>query len=184
MAEMTPARKRIAIAILMVGGVLTVERVIALGTEDDSVVAPAAPRPARAPSAARASAKNDAAAVALRLDRLDGRQATLKDPGDPDQAAQYQLFNATSWAPPPPPAPPAEPPPPPVAPPFPYAYMGKLQEDGAVTVFFTQGNRVIPVKVGDTVDSVFRIDQITSDAMSLTYLPLKQTQVLALGNSP
>ncbi|MBX9792743.1 MAG: hypothetical protein K2Y02_00445, partial [Burkholderiaceae bacterium] len=77
----------------------------------------------------------------------------------------------------------APPPPQPVAPPFPYAYLGGLLEDGVRTTFFTQGDRVLPVKAGDTVDAVYRVDQMTEKQMTLTYLPLNQSLTLALGNA-
>jgi hypothetical protein len=93
---------------------------------------------------------------------------------------QPPLFKEVDWTPPAP-REASTPPPKPVAPPFPYAYMGKLLEDGVTTAFFTKGNRVIPVKAGDTVDAVFRVDQMTSQQMKLTYLPLNETLVLALG---
>ena len=184
MAAMTPMRKRISIAIVMIGGALIAERVIALSGDDGDadVVVPA---PAKStPSAARKSAKAAAASVSLRLDRLDDRQHALQDTDGTDPAPPPGLFNATSWAPPPPPAPPPEAAPAPVAPPFPYEYMGKLLEDGVLTAFFMQGNRVLSIKAGDTVDSVYRVDQMTGEQMNLTFLPLKQSQVVRLGNTP
>ena len=40
--------------------------------------------------------------------------------------------------------------------------------------------RVLPVKAGDTVDAVYRVDQMTETLMTLTYLPLNQSLTLAL----
>lgn len=186
MAAMTPMRKRISIAIVLIGGALIAERVIALSGDDGDadVVVPAPAKSTSAPSAARKSAKAPAASVSLRLDRLDDRQQALQDTDGADQPPPPGLFNATSWAPPPPPAPPPEAAPAPVAPPFPYEYMGKLLEDGVLTAFFMQGNRVLSIKAGDTVDSVYRVDQMTGEQMNLTFLPLKQAQVVRLGNTP
>ena len=185
MATMTPVRKRISIAIVLIGGALIGERVIALSGDDgDAVVAPAPAKRASAPSAARASATTAAVSASLRLDRLDDRQHALQDVDGADQAPPPGLFTSTNWAPPPPPPPPPEPPPAPVAPPFPYEYMGKLLEDGVLTAFFMQGNRVISIKSGDTVDSVYRVDQMTGEQMNLTFIPLKQAQVVRLGNTP
>ena len=92
-------------------------------------------------------------------------------------------FDPTAWQPLPSKAQAAaaaEPPPVPVAPPFPYAYLGGLTEDGVRTTFFSEGERVLPVQAGDTVDAVYRIDQMTETQMTLTYLPLNQTQTVAL----
>ena len=185
MAAMTPMRKRISIAIVLIGGALIAERVIALSGDDgDAVVVPVPAKSTSATSAARKSAKAAAASVSLRLDRLDDRQQALQDTDGADPAPPPGLFNATSWAPPPPPAPPPEAAPAPVAPPFPYEYMGKLLEDGVLTAFFMQGNRVLSLKAGDTVDSVYRVDHMTGEQMNLTFLPLKQAQVVRLGNTP
>ena len=185
MAAMTPARKRIALAIVWIGGALIAERVIALsGDSGEEVVAAVPAKRTSAPSAPRTSAKSTAASASLRLDRLDDRQHSLQDTDAADQAPPPGLFTSTNWAPPPPPAPPPEPPAAPVAPPFPYEYMGKLLEDGVLTAFFMQGNRVISLKAGDTVDSVYRVDQMTGEQMNLTFLPLKQAQVVRLGNTP
>ncbi len=186
MAAMSPMRKRICIAIVLIGGALIAERVIALSGDDGDadVVVPAPAKSTSAPSAARKSAKAAAASASLRLDRLDDRQHALQDTDSVDQPPPPGLFNATSWAPPPPPAPPPEAAPAPVAPPFPYEYMGKLLEDGVLTAFFMQGNRVLSIKAGDTVDSVYRVDHMTGEQMNLTFLPLKQSQVVRLGNTP
>jgi hypothetical protein len=185
MAAMTPARKRIALAIVWIGGALIAERVIALsGDSGDEVVAAVPAKRASAPTAPRTSAKTAGASASLRLDRLDDRQHALQDPDGADQPPPPGLFTSTNWAPPPPPAPPPEAAPAPVAPPFPYEYMGKLLEDGVLTAFFMQGNRVLSLKAGDTVDSVYRVDQMTGEQMNLTFLPLKQSQVVRLGNTP
>ena len=180
MAAMTPARKRIAIAIVVLGGALIAERVIELTGADEPVVEAAAPRRVRS---AGATAQGQGGATALRFDRLEDRQHALDAANESARTAPSPLFGATNWTPVASEAPPP-PPPKPVAPPFPYAYMGKLLEDGVLTAFFTQGNRVIPVKAGDTVDAVFRVDQMTNQNMKLTYLPLNETQVLVLGNTP
>ena len=72
------------------------------------------------------------------------------------------------------------PPPPPVAPPFPYAYVGGLVEDGVRTLFFAKGERVLPVRAGDVVDTTYRIDEVEEKQMKLTYMPMNQSAVVAL----
>lgn len=216
MAAMSPTRKRVAVAIVVVGSALIAGRVVALmdgasedgtsedGTSEGSAVVRAveprtsdqrAGRPASAEAPPRSAAKSAAESVSMaaesraagpqvRLDRLAARQRALAADDESADAAPPALFGAVSWQPSPPPAQRAAetaPPPPPVAPPFPYAYLGGLSEDGVRTAFFTQGERVLPVKAGDTVDAVYRIDQMTEKLMTLTYLPLKQSLSLALG---
>ena len=177
MAELTPARKRVAMLIVVVGSALIGERVVALMGSDDQVVEPAAPSASRLRAPPRATASNaapDASAVGVQLGRLDARQRALADDADADGVQQKTLFDAVSWQPPAAKADTA-PPPKPVAPPFPYAYLGGLSEDGVRTTFFTQGDRVLPVKAGDTVDAVYRVEQMNEKHMTLTYLPLNQS---------
>lgn len=90
------------------------------------------------------------------------------------------LFAAKSWyVPPPPPKP--MPPPPPSAPPLPFAYMGKLIEDGQMTVFLTKQDRNYVVKTGDTIDGTYKVDEVSARMLTLTYLPLKIKQTLMIG---
>jgi hypothetical protein len=80
-------------------------------------------------------------------------------------------------------APPLSPPPAPKAPPLPFTYMGKLIEDGRIVVFLTQGDRNLIVRLGDTIDGTYRVDAVTEQHLSLTYLPLKQKQDFAFGGA-
>lgn len=192
MAEMSPTRKRIAMLIVVVGSALIGERVVTLMSDGDEVVEPTAakrPRTQARPASSDAGAGTSSAG-SVQFERLDARQRALADGADAlaarDSAARA-LFEPVAWqsaaalaqasaAPPPPP-------PKPVAPPFPYAYLGGLLEDGVRTTFFTRGDRVLPVKAGDTVDAVYRVDQMTEKQMTLTYLPLNQSLTLALGSA-
>lgn len=176
--DMTPARKRMALLIVVVGSALIGERVVALMGDDASVVEPAT-RAANRPRAAQRSSSSspaEASAARVQLDRLDRTRQALSDEADARDESQAAVFYAVSWQPPAVKAdtPPA-PPPPPVAPPFPYAYLGGLSEDGVRTTFFNQGDRVLPVKAGDTVDAVYRVEQMNEKNMTLTYLPLNQS---------
>lgn len=180
MAAAHPMRKRLAILIVVVGSALIGERLLALAAADAEVVAPVAAKRTGRDAAADAPA---AAPSGLRLDRLDARQLELAEGTDPAApgASRPVLFDSVAWQAPVAKAAPPAPAPKPVAPPFPYAYLGGLTEDGIRTAFLTQGERVIAVKLGDTVDAAYRIDQMTEKQMTLTYLPLDQTLVLALG---
>ncbi len=192
---MSPVRKRIAILIVLVGSALLAERLMALASADDTeVVQPVVPKRVAGgvADAARAASAKDAAALSaappgrLRLDRLDARLQALSDSADSPAPTTPRpaLFDIVSWQPPAPKAAAAQPPaapPKPVAPPFAYVYMGGLTDNGVRTSFFTKGERVIAVKAGDTIDAAYRIDQMTEKQMTLTYLPLNETLVLALG---
>ena len=105
-----------------------------------------------------------------------------------DGSAQ-SLFAAHSWYIPPPPPPPQPAPTltaaqeaalrAPVAPPLPFAYMGRYAPDGSAPVFFlTQGDRVYSVRVGDTLNGTYSIDSLTNGQLVMTYKPLNIQQQL------
>lgn len=77
----------------------------------------------------------------------------------------------------------APPPPPPSAPPLPFTYMGKLIEDDDVAVFLTQGDRNLIVRQGETIDSIYRVERIADNAITLNYLPLDQRQTIVIGDA-
>ena len=107
----------------------------------------------------------------IALERLDE-----KVPRDPVSDA----FEVRSWEPPPPPNKQVTPPLP-QAPPLPYTYVGKLMDGDQVIVFLAKQDHSYVVKQGETIDGTYRVDDIKSGTMLLTYLPLGQQQVLAIG---
>lgn len=92
-------------------------------------------------------------------------------------------------APPPPPVvlpPPmvsVTPPPPPTAPPLPFTYLGKLNEEGKVTVFLSVRGRSYAVKSGEVVAQVYHIDEIKPPTLTMTYLPIKIQQTMQIGEA-
>jgi hypothetical protein len=179
-----PTRQRIAMLIVAVGGALLVARVFALASAETEIAGPVQAKPVRSGVRGAAAPGESAASASgsVQLDRLALHAARQQAGVNAVPAAsQPVLFDTVSWQPPAP-KPLAPPPPKPVAPPFPYAYLGGLSEDGVRTSFFTKGERVLPVKAGDTIDAVYRVDQMTDKQMTLTYLPLDETLVVALGD--
>jgi hypothetical protein len=71
--------------------------------------------------------------------------------------------------------------PPPSAPPLPFAYMGKLDESGSTIVFLAVGDRNLVVKPGDVIDNMYRLDQVSDNAVMLTHLPTGMQQSLPIG---
>lgn len=120
---------------------------------------------------AAVQAKREPPAPPVSDAKLELRRAPFPDaPADP--------FTARSWAPPV-----AEKPAAPVAPPpLPYTYFGRMTEDGTLYVFLQRGERSYTVKAGDMLDQQYRVDNITPNAVMITYLPLKQRQVLHTGS--
>lgn len=157
---------------IVLGSLLAATVVASLWLDDDGgdnssgVVAEAK---ADAPRAERRQAAPEMLALgALR------RQPAADKPDD--------LFAAKSWyVPPPPPRP--GPPPAPTAPPLPFAYMGRMVEDGRTTVFLTQQDRNYAAKIGDVLDGTYRVDGIDAGGVTLTYLPLNTQQTLAIGSA-
>ena len=96
------------------------------------------------------------------------------------------LFPAHSWQPPQPPSPPPTtaaspslPPPPPTAPPLPFAYVGRWQEGAQVVLFLSRGEQLFTVRAGEAV-AQWRVDVITEDTVTFTYLPLDKQQTMRL----
>ena len=183
MADMSPARRRAALAFVAVGIALIVQRTIASGGDADIVppveratrgagneLAASAPPPVRG--------ARDAPSV-LRLDRLQAH-APAPSAASSDAAP---LFGVQSWQPPPPPPPSPPPPAEPELPPFPYTYMGGLTDERGRTAFFNRGDRVLAVRAGETVDGAFRVDHLDETSMTVTYLPLNQSADLPLGGA-
>ncbi|KRB96937.1 hypothetical protein ASE11_16205 [Hydrogenophaga sp. Root209] len=95
------------------------------------------------------------------------------------------LFATLSWQPPPPPPAAVAPASPPRAPELPYRYLGRMEEDGRVIAFLAEGAQQLPrvVRQGDLLPN-YRVDEITSLGMRLTYLPLNEPQRLLFGSTP
>ena len=122
--------------------------------------APVAAKPVRAPS------QDD-----LRIRRI-GREARPAR----DDAAVADVFERQSWEVAPEEAAPSS-----MAPPLPFAYMGRVVEDGRETVFLTRQDRSYAVKAGETIDGVYRVEKIGPSSVTFNYLPLRQRQQLATG---
>ncbi|MGH8669179.1 MAG: cohesin domain-containing protein, partial [Burkholderiales bacterium] len=52
--------------------------------------------------------------------------------------------------------------------------------DGVAQVVLAKGDRVLTVRQGDTLDDGYRVEAISQQAVTLTYLPLNMPQQLAL----
>lgn len=131
------------------------------------------------PAGGKASRREAAQPVlpVLQLDKL-----VRADTGGPEQ----DPFAGKSWYVPPPPPPPqpkvAQEAPPPTAPPLPFRYMGRMQEeDGQAMVYLTQGTRAYSVSQGDTIDGTYRVESISPAQVTLVYLPLNIRQRLNIG---
>ena len=73
------------------------------------------------------------------------------------------------------------PPPRPVAPPLPYTYMGRIREQGQLSVFLTRNGKPYIARPGAVLDGQYRVDAIDPPLLEFTYLPLAQKQTLNIG---
>ncbi len=100
------------------------------------------------------------------------------NPGKNRKVAKV-LVQAPQVPPPPPPAP--------VAPPLPFTAVGfihgKKIGDGQQQTFIQQGEELTVIRQGDTINSTYRVDDINTERVVVTYLPLGQKQSLPLSNS-
>lgn len=78
---------------------------------------------------------------------------------------------------------PPPPPPKPVAPPLPYTYLGQYRDaDGAIVFYLRKGDQVILAKPGSQLDEQYRLEADFRQGLTFTYLPLKEAQVIPIGN--
>ncbi len=98
--------------------------------------------------------------------------------------APASLFASQSWVPPPPPLKViALPPPAPVAPPLPFSFLGKKNEDGQWEVYLARGEQTFIVRLQSVIENNYRVDAIKPPMLTLTYLPLNQVQTLTIGGT-
>jgi hypothetical protein len=70
------------------------------------------------------------------------------------------------------------PPPPQLAPTIPYTYIGKIEEEGEAEYFVLLQNKLITVKIGQTLNGQWRLNAEGEQYLSWTYVPLGLTQTL------
>jgi hypothetical protein len=147
-------------------------------------LAPVAAPPGRAATPADGAPPAEAALARRTTAAL---QAPLADLADPGRAFQEQplpeaadAFQPRNWQPPPAPPKPA-PAAKPVAPPLPFAYVGRMEEAGAVTVYLRRGEEVVIAQPQKAIDGAYRLEQVAPDRLVFLYLPLHELQVLSLG---
>lgn len=176
---------KLRIALLIGAVVLTAGAVrwaASTGDGSEDGVVPVVERTARTVSApAKDASVSMVAGQGLDLKKLQ-RERGLDPDNDPFSSRNFrpappkitpeQAQAALAAAPPPPP--------PPQAPPLPFTFMGRLSEARDTTVFLTQGERNLVVKPGDTIDNVYKLEEVSENAVVLTYLPMNQRQTLVI----
>jgi hypothetical protein len=75
---------------------------------------------------------------------------------------------------------PAPPAPPPAPPALPFRYVGKFVEGGSARLLVAKGDADYSIQGGETLEGLYRVEQITEEAIVFTYLPLNAQQTLSL----
>jgi hypothetical protein len=167
-----PSRKRLVLFGLLALSIAAAAWVTEFPVNaSDDIIALVAERPAATHKEAVKLPVDDK--PALSMDKLQRPQMEVGD---------LNPFGAKSWYVPPPPPPP-EPLPKPTAPPLPFTYVGKLQEDdGHWVIYLVKGDQSYAVSKGETFDSVYRLEGIENGNLVIQYLPLSIKQILAIGS--
>lgn len=117
------------------------------------------------------------------LPLLTPRQQLMQRPAQEQRSghSNHDLFSGKNWNPPPPPPPKLDVVAP-TAPPLPFTFLGKKMEDGIWEVYLSRGELTFIVHEGMAFESNYRVDKIGATTLTLTFLPLNQTQTLAIGD--
>jgi hypothetical protein len=132
------------------------------------------PAPPAAEPAARIQARIEPKEQDLDLSRLVRPAETPAETPAANPFARRSFAKQAEAAPPQAPAAPA-------APPLPFRYVGKLIEDGELAVFLARGEESFSVKKKNQrqkLDEQYRVDKVSENRVTFTYLPLKIQQTL------
>jgi len=77
----------------------------------------------------------------------------------------------------------AAPPPKPVPPKLPFVYQGSVEDMGRIKLVLLEGEQIHVIQKGDLVGAAYRLDDISADSLTFTYLPLGAQQVLPTGDT-
>lgn len=115
------------------------------------------------------------------LEALVPRNQLVRAPDEAAPPESRDLFAIRTWSPPAiSPAPSVEASP--AAPPLPYVYVGKKHEERSWEVYLVRGDQTFIVRDGQTIEGQYKVEHIAPPVLTLTYLPLGQTQSLVIGD--
>jgi hypothetical protein len=72
---------------------------------------------------------------------------------------------------------------PPMAPPIPYTYVGKVEEEGEIEYFVLQQNKLINLKIGQLLQGQWRLDSEDTQYLNWTFVPMDLPQTLSKQNN-
>lgn len=173
-AKQPHRRWLIWLPLLAIAGFLALQEPPANAPQE--VVNPITPHPGRAAGAVQVA---DTPRLTPLIPRAELVAST--PPDTRPQSTPPDLFGPRSWTPPPPPLP-TPPPRTPTAPPLPFTFLGKKLQDGQWEVYLANGDFTYVVREGQTFASVYQVKSIRPPDMTLTYVPLDQSQVFVIGD--
>ena len=68
-------------------------------------------------------------------------------------------------------------------PPLPFQFVGRFIDDGKTAYFLQMDAHNIVARVGEKVGDNYQLDVAANVTLTFTYLPLKQKQTLAVGDT-
>jgi hypothetical protein len=66
---------------------------------------------------------------------------------------------------------------------LPYTFLGQKLEDGAWEVYLAHGDQTFIVHEKSMIEDIYQVESIKPPTLTLTYMPLKQTQTLTIGGA-
>lgn len=66
----------------------------------------------------------------------------------------------------------------PVAPPLPFTYLGKMTEEGQITVYVAKPGRNYALRGGEIIDGMYKVQSIDTQKIIFNYIPLNSEQIL------
>jgi hypothetical protein len=67
-----------------------------------------------------------------------------------------------------------------MAPPLPFAYLGRLVQGEEQILFLRQQNQALAARVGEELAGAYRLQSASETALEFVYLPLDTRQTLAI----
>ncbi|MFN0161429.1 MAG: hypothetical protein ACKVQQ_09375, partial [Burkholderiales bacterium] len=64
---------------------------------------------------------------------------------------------------------------------LPFRFVGRVEEGNRAAAILLFGQATLVVRVGDTLERNYRVEEVGARALVLTYLPLNERQTLELG---
>ncbi|WP_374357527.1 hypothetical protein [Pseudoduganella danionis] len=147
-----------------------------------TVATPQVVAPLPEPASSATPARNGKAHAEATILHLIPRAVLVGEADEARFGVGEGIFRAHSWNPPAPaPAQAAVPNLPPMAPPLPFAVIGKALADGVWEVYLARGDKTYVARPQTIIDGSYRVEKIAPPSMSITYLPLNQLQQMNIG---